>query len=98
MANLMVPDEAVSIRLYRFVKDELIGCEEVTLKNGASSIDTVLRRAAISGHVRVGEKFQDHFADLLDKDGIIVASVELDKDSYRMLKTKWLRCKVQRCA
>lgn len=64
-----------------------------------AGVDTVLRRAAISGRVTLNDGNIDrHFADVLDKDGDIVATVSLDKNSYRALKNQWMRCRIVRTA
>ena len=91
-----IPAEAVGIRLYKIVRDDLIGCEVVRFVEGAPAIDTTLRRAAISGRVEIGGNIVDHFADLLDEDQTIVETIALDARSYRALKTTWMRCKIER--
>jgi hypothetical protein len=89
--------EAVGLRLARINrKDELILCEAIRFDAGVSAVDTVLRRAAISGRVEVEGKIEDHFADVLDADGSMVATVALDRHSYSALKNHWMRCKVER--
>ena len=95
MAGL--PPEAVGLRLARInSKDELILCEAIRFDAGVSAVDTVLRRAAISGRVEVEGKIEDHFADVLDADGSMVATVALDRRSYSALKNHWMRCKVEK--
>lgn len=91
-----VPETARSVTLFRATKDDLIACEMVTFARGADGIDTVLRRAAISGLVEVGGKLGDYFADLLDENESMVESVALDANSYRILKTRWMRTRVDR--
>lgn len=94
MADL--PDEAVGLRLHKINRrDELIACEAVRFPRGRPAVDTVLRRAAISGRVEIGGEIEDHFADVLDDDGSIVETVALDARSYRALKTKWMRCNLE---
>lgn len=95
MGELGVPDEAMGLRLYKYVKDELIGCELVMFeKRGA--VDTALRRAQISGRVEVGGEIKDHFADIYIDEGTWTHSVALDAKSYRALKNHWMRCKIER--
>lgn len=91
-----IPESAKGIRLHRIQGDALISCESVFFVRGASAIDTVLRRAAISGQVEIGGDIQTHFADLLDEDGSTVETVALDRRSYGALKNHWMRCKVSR--
>lgn len=71
----------------------------MTFASMRAGVDTVLRRAAISGRVTLNDGNIDrHFADVLDKDGDIVATVSLDKNSYRALKNQWMRCRIVRTA
>lgn len=83
-----VPADAVALRLYRIVRGDLIACEAVQFRDGAPAIDTALRRARISGRVEIEGDADGHFADLLNVDGSMLATVALDAGSYRALKTK----------
>ena len=94
-STLGVPAEARAVCLYKHVGDELRACETVGFLEGAAAIDTTLRRAAISGRVEVGGQTVDHFADLLDANGSIIETVALDARSYKALKTRWMRCKLE---
>lgn len=90
-----LPDTAIGLVLHRMVGDRLISCEPVYFVNGRAAVDTVLRRAAISGRVEIGGAIQDHFADvLIDHSGSWDETVSLDANSYRALKNRWMRCKV----
>lgn len=92
-----LPNNATGLRLARITpQDELILCEPVQFTAGLPSVDTVLRRAAISGRVEIDGDIGDHFADVLDRDGDIIETVALDAASYRALKNRWMRCKVDR--
>ena len=91
-----LPKSAISIVLYRVSGENLVGCETVTFVTGNQGVETVLRRASISGKVEVGGKFQNHFADLLDAKDDIIESVALDAKSYGALKNRWMRCKVSK--
>ena len=94
---LNLPESVVGLRLARIDRNgALILCEAMRFDKGHAAVDTVLRRALISGRVEVEGKIADHFADALDGDGDIVVSVALDAKSYRALKTKWMRCKVEK--
>lgn len=98
MALFDVPPEAVGLRLYRFKKGaaDAIPCEAVRFPRGAAAVERVLRLAAISGRVEIDGNVDDHFADVLDADQTILTTVALNSGSYRALKTKWMRCKVER--
>lgn len=95
---MLVHGNAIGLQLHRIdAKDNLITCEEVYFADGAAAVDTVLRRAAISGRVEVDGKIENHFADILiDRDGSWDQTVSLDAKSYGALKNKWMRCKVLR--
>lgn len=91
-----LPPNAVGLRLARIdAKEQLILCEGVRFVGGVAAVDTVLRRAQISGVVAMNGQIKNHFADVLDEDGDIVETIALDAGSYAALKTRWMRCKVQ---
>lgn len=92
---LLIPATAVALKLHRLQGEVLLACEAVEFNDGASAIITILNRAVISGRVEVGGKIQSHFADVLDKAGDILETVALDADSYRVLKSKWMRCRLE---
>lgn len=93
---LGVPPEAVGLRLYRIdSRERLIGCEAVMFTAGWTGVDTVLRRAQISGRTEVGGEIADHFADVLDAKESIIETVALDAKSYGALKNRWMRCKTE---
>ena len=90
-----IPASAVGLTLHRITGERLVSCETVVFVKGRSAVETVLRRAAIAGRVIVGET-GDYFADVVtDSDGSWEETVGLDAASYRALKTKWMRRKVQ---
>ena len=92
-----LPAEAVGLQLYRINKaEELLACEAVRFIAGWSGVEITLRRAAISGRVDIGGEIQDHFADVLDAEGLMIETVALDRRSYSALKNRWMRCKVER--
>ena len=90
-----LPLVTVGLRLARITstKGELLFCEAIEFANRLAGVDTVLRRAALSGRVEVGGTIEDHFADVLGADGDIVETVALDRRSYSVLKNRWMRCK-----
>jgi len=96
MSGLNLPADVVGLRLARIDRRGfLILCEAIRFVDGRAAVDTVLRRAQISGRVEVAGEVIDHFADALDAAGDIIATVALDAKSYKALKTKWMRCKVE---
>jgi hypothetical protein len=90
-----IPETATGVVLYRIRGERLIGCETCDFEQGSAGVELVMRRAAISGRVEVGGKLENHFADLLDKDGSMVETVALDAKSYGALKNRWMRCRVE---
>lgn len=94
---IRLPDTSAVLRLGRITKSgELICCEAMIFDKGRAAVETVLRRAALSGRVEVEGDIGDHLADVLDADGDLVATVALDRKSYSAIKNKWMRCKVER--
>ena len=91
-----IPEEACVVRLARIDRAEnLLLCEAIQFKKGWKGVHTVLRRAQISGRVEVEGKIENHFADLLNINGDMVATVALDARSYSALKNKWMRTRLQ---
>ena len=92
-----LPPDATGLKLHRIDKrDNLVSCEPVQFVRGRAAVDTVLRRAAISGLVEVDGPISDYFADILNENGEWEHTVSLDARSYRALKNHWMRCKVAR--
>lgn len=90
-----LPLETVGLCLYRIDRNErLWACEAMRFANGRAGVDTVLRRAQLSGRVEIGGEVVNHFADVLDDECTILATVALDAKSYGALKNKWMRCKL----
>jgi hypothetical protein len=77
--------------------EELRLCERVLFPGGAAAVDTILRRARLSGRVEVDPsgELPDHFADVLDARGDMIANVALDAQSFGALKNHWMRCKYE---
>lgn len=93
---LFLPHQSIGLRLARIdQKERLVLCEAMRFET-TSALETTLRRAAISGEVKVNGPISNHFADVLDAEGDIVTTVTLDRDSYSALKNKWMHCKVER--
>jgi hypothetical protein len=93
----IIPDLSVGPQLYRLHRQSLIACEAVEFDRDKLGVETLLRRASISGRVEVGGELSDYFADVHDRDRNLLETVTLDPDSYRALKYRWMRCKVQSC-
>lgn len=92
-----VPANAMGLHLYKIIGERLISCEPVYFTGGAPAVDTVLRRAAVSGRVEMEGQIGDYYADvLIDQDGTWTHTVALDRNSYRALKNRWMRCKLER--
>ena len=92
--DVPVPIDAVGLRLVKVVRGELILCEAVRFTGGAPAVETTLRRAAISGRVEAGGIVSDYLVDLLDEEQSIIGNAYLDANSYRALKTRWMRCRI----
>jgi hypothetical protein len=93
-----LPADAAGLRLCKiFPGDDLRLCEPVVFTKGRAAVDTVLRRAAISGRVEIepGSPLPDHFADIIDSKGDAVGNVALDAKSFKALKEHWMRCKYE---
>lgn len=93
-----LPANACGLKLYKIVKERLFGCESVIFDGGADAVNTVLRRAALSGRVEVEPEgdLPDFYADVLtDPNGSWEASVALDRNSYSKLKNHWMRCNLE---
>lgn len=90
-----LPQEAMGLKLYRIdSKERLSACEDVMFLSGRDGVDTVLRRAQISGRVELAGTIENHFADVLNRDGDWIETIALDAKSYGSLKNHWMRCKV----
>jgi hypothetical protein len=90
--------EARGLKLYKHVSDVLVACELVIFVDGWNSVNTVLRRAAISGVVKVEpfEERQDYFADVYTDEDTWEQTVLLDRKSYASLKNRWMRTRLEK--
>ena len=89
--------KAIGLRLIRYDnKNRAHFCEPVTFTRGYAAVDTVLRRARLSGRVEVEGEILNHQADVLTgHDGEWSQVIALDAKSYGALKNHWMRCKVE---
>jgi len=90
--------DAVGLRLYKHDADNnLRACELVIFAGGAQAINTVLRRAALSGTVKCEpfDEAPDFFADVYTDEHTWTQTVLLDRNSYASLKNHWMRCKLE---
>ena len=92
----IVPDDAVALQLGKMVGDNLVCCEAMEFRDGVKAVRLTLNRASISGRVEVGGSIDNHLADVFAANGDMVETVALDKDSYRALKTRWMRCRIEK--
>lgn len=92
-----LPPDVAGIRLCKVLRnDELVLCETLVFENGRAAVDTVLRRAAISGKVGPIGGTGDFWADLMDNEGdTIVETIALDRKAWNAIKRKWARCKIE---
>lgn len=100
LVTFALPAESVGLRLMRWTpKGELLLCEPVLFAKGLPAILVTLTRAQISGRVEVAGDLPSegvaYGADVLDERQSIVETVALDAASYRVLKNRWMRCKLQ---
>lgn len=91
---IFVPEWATGLRLCKVVNDELRMSEAVQFVKGRAAVDTVLRRAAISGNVGPVGGTGDYWADFLDINDDWAETVALDKAAWNSLKNHWMRCKM----
>lgn len=89
-----LPEWATGLRLCKIVNGDLHMSEEVQFLHGWSGVDTVLRRAAISGVVGPLGETGDFWADLLNSNGDWDETIALDRDAWNSLKNRWMRCRM----
>lgn len=94
MSAISVPDWATGLRLCKVVGENLRMSEGVQFLNGNAGVDTVLRRAAISGTVGPIGETGNYWADFLNADGDWAETIALDRDAWNSLKNHWMRCKM----
>ena len=97
MTSLNIPSEAAGIRLCVMRGENLVLCETMIFEQGSAAVDTVLRRARISGKVGPLGETGDFWADLMNIEGdTIVETIALDRKSWNALKNKWAKCKIEK--
>jgi hypothetical protein len=86
--------QAVGLKLYKLnAADELLGNELVIFQDGRKAVDTILRRAQLSGRVEIDGDIDRHFADVYIDEYTWDQTIALDAGSYRALKRVWARTK-----
>lgn len=92
-----LPEGVVGLALCKIAgkEERLVRTEEVYFKS-ASGVDTVLRRARISGKVGPVGETGDYWADLLVLDGSWIETIALDRESWNSLKNHWMPCRISR--
>ncbi len=93
--SLHIPLGAHGLRLCKIERGDLVICEKVRFLGGAEAVDTVLRRASITGKVGPVGEAGDFWADILDENGDWFETIALDRGSWNGLKNHWMKCKVQ---
>jgi hypothetical protein len=91
-----IPADAVGLRLCKIVTNNLVMCEPVAFVRGRPAVNTVLRRAAISGEVGPVGETGDYWADFMDKDFDWTETIALSREAWNGLKNHWMRCKVEK--
>lgn len=94
-STLNIPKEAKGLRLCKMVGDQLHLSEPVIFTRGAKAVETILRRAAISGKVGPIGETGDYWADILTDPNNWIDTVALDRESWNSLKNHWMRCKME---
>lgn len=89
-----IPLDAVGLRLCKVTNDDLVLCEGVIFDKGRSAVDTVLRRAAVSGLVGPIGQTGDYWADFLNADGDWTETIALSRQAWNKLKNHWMRCRI----
>jgi hypothetical protein len=93
MVNL--PPECAGLALCKIVGQELRRTEPVVFSGGRADVDTILRRAQISGKVGPVGETGDFWADVLSADLDLIETVALDRSSWNVLKNRWMRCRME---
>lgn len=96
MSEIVVPDNAIGLRLCKVVKGKLHMSEDVMFTEGRSSVNTVLRRAAVSGKVGPIGETGDFWADFLEDGYGWSETIALDRRAWNSLKNKWMPCRMEK--
>lgn len=94
MSAFSIPLGVTGIRLCKVVNDDLRMTEVVQFERGHEGVDTVLRRAALSGRVGPMGDAGDYWADLMNANGEMEETIALDRASWNALKNHWMRCRM----
>ena len=87
-----LPADCVGLTLCRMDGDKLLMCEPVIFKDGLAAVDTVLRRAALSGPVGPVGETGDWWADIMTGPDNWTDTIKLSPGAWKRLKNHWMRC------
>ena len=92
--GLFIPANVTGIRLCKMRGRKFVLCEPVFFEYAAVAIDTVFRRAAISGAVGPIGETGDYWADLMTDGETWVETVALSREAWNAIKNRWARTRV----
>ena len=90
-----IPLNTVGLRLCKMRGDALVLCEPVIFEHGRPAVNTVLRRAAVSGKIGPIGETGDFWADFIDAHGDWEETIALDRAAWNGLKNHWMRCRIE---
>jgi hypothetical protein len=94
--ELLVPPDVIGMRLCKVVgkgdHQRLRITELIMFDKGAPAVDTVLRRAQISGPVGPVGETGDYWADLYVSENSWTETIALSAGAWKALKNRWMRC------
>lgn len=89
-----IPQEATGLRLCKMRGEELVLCETLIFAAGNKAVETVLRRASLSGSIGPVGETGNYWADLMRDRDTWIETIALDRGSWNALKNHWARCKL----
>lgn len=95
--TIQIPANVVGLRLCKMVAgNQLVLCEAIEFARGAPAVDTVLRRARISGSVGPIGETGNYWADLMVVNGDWIDTIALSQAAWNSLKNRWMRCRIEK--
>lgn len=88
-----IPVDAVGLRLCKMRGENLILCEPIVFEHGRVAIDTILRRAKVSGKIGPIGETGDYWADFINSNGDWEETIALSREAWNGLKNHWMRCR-----